>query len=318
MRFVRSTAAALTLLAASSLASAQATPRINYVMPMGGQAGTTLDFSVIGQDVKEVTGLHFNFPGVKVETGTSEATDLPKKGKGKGNKGGMQGQNLTTNRFKITLPANAPLGIQDVRIVTKSGISNPRAFVVSDHKDIVEAEPNNDVPQAQRIDINTTVNGVITTPTDVDYFVFAGKKGQRVVCSCLSSSIDSRLQTGLEVYSANGANLGSNRGYANNDALVDATLPADGDYYVRVYSFSYTQGGVDHFYRLTITTAPWIDAVFPPVVVPGKDVPVTVYGRNLPGGKLDPSMTINDRPLEKAVITIKAPSDAMARAALDL
>lgn len=305
MRYQKLAVAAVTWCALAPFALAQ-TPRINHVMPMGGQAGTTIDLSVTGSDLKDVTGLHFNFPGVKVETGTSEAVDPGKMPKGKQ----PQPQNLTTNRFKVTIPANAPLGIQDVRIVTKAGISNPRAFVISDHKDVVENEPNNDVPQAQKIDINTTVNGVITTPTDVDYFVFTGKKGQRVVVSCASSSIDSRLPAALQVYNADGALLANNRGYAGNDALVDVTLPADGNYFVRVFSFSYTQGGVDNFYRLTVSTAPWIDAVFPPVVVPGKETQVTVYGRNLPGGKLDPSATFNERTLEKAVITVKPPSDA--------
>src|SRR5262245_57563207 len=257
MRFQQSAIAALTLFVTASFAAAQ-TPRISHIMPMGGQVGTTFDVSISGQDLKAVSGLHFNLPRVQVETGASEATDAPKMGKGKQ----PQPQNFTTNRFKITLPANAPLGVQDVRIVTKAGISNPRAFVVSDHKDINEVEPNNDVPQAQKIELNTTVNGVITTPTDVDYFVFAGKKGQRIVLSCLASSIDSRLPAALQVYGENGAFLANNRGYSNGDALVDVTLPADGNYYARVFSFSYTQGGVDNFYRLTVSTAPWIDAVF--------------------------------------------------------
>ena len=47
----------------------------------------------------------------------------------------------------------------------------------------------------------------------------------------------------------------------------------------------YTQGGPDYFYRLSISTAPWIDAVFPPVVEAGKATQVTIYGRNLPGGQ---------------------------------
>ena len=292
----------------ASLASAQATPRISHIMPMGGQAGTTVNLSVVGQDMNDVVGLHFNFPGVKVEAGTTEAANVPKMPKGKQ----PTPQNLITQQFKVTLPANAPLGIQDVRVVTKAGISNPRAFVISDHKDVVEAEPNNDVPQAQKIEINTTANGVILAPTDVDYYAFIGKKGQRVVIACLSTSIDSRLPAALQVYAADGSDLGGNRGYANNDAVLDVTLPADGEYHVRVFSFSYTQGGIDHFYRLTVGTAPWIDAVFPPVVEPGKDTQVTVYGRNLPGGKLDPSMVVNERVLEKAIVTIKAPSDAKA------
>ena len=286
------------------MAPTQGTPRISHLMPIGGQVGTSFELKVTGQDLKDVEGLHFNFPGVKVETTSSELTPVEKKGK--------PAPPLNSQKFKVTLPANAPLGIQDVRIVTKQGISNPRAFVVSDQKEVIEEEPNDDVPKAQKIELNSTVSGGIATPTDVDYYVFTGKKGQRVICSALTTSIDSRLNALLQLYSADGAYLGSNRNYANNDALLDAVLPADGDYYVRVNSFTYTQAGIDYFYRLSVSTAPWIDAVYPPVVEAGKETQVTVYGRNLPGGKIDPDSVVNERALEKVVVTVKASADPLA------
>jgi hypothetical protein len=316
MRITRYFAAALTLCslplfasvtqAQQMMASPSQAPRINYVMPMGAQAGSTVELRVSGQDLKDVEGLHFNFPGVKAEP-IGKATENPSE-----KKKGKQPAAITVHTFKVTLPANAPLGTQDVRIVTKAGISNPRAFVVSDHKDINETEPNDDVPKAQRFEINTTINGVIGAPTDVDYFVFAGKKGQRVVCAAMTTTIDSRLPVEIQVYSAQDRYLANNRGYADNDAVLDVTLPEDGDYFVRVFSFSYTQGGPDYFYRLRVSTAPWIDAIFPPVVEPGKTSQVTIYGRNLPGGKLDPDAVVNGSTLEKVVVPIKTPNDALS------
>src|SRR5205085_2009812 len=80
--------------------------------------------------------------------------------------------------------------------------------------------------------------------------------------------------------------------------LLDCTLPGDGDYLVRVCSFAYLQGTAEHFYRLTVSTAPWIDAVFPPVVEPGRSATLTVHGRNLPGGKPDPAAVVDGRVLE--------------------
>ena len=53
-------------------------------------------------------------------------------------------------------------------------------FAVGDLSEVAEKEPNNDVDQAQRVELNTTINGTIGNPTDVDYFAFAAKKGQRV------------------------------------------------------------------------------------------------------------------------------------------
>src|SRR5262249_17551276 len=175
-----------------------------------------------------------------------------------------------------------------------------------------EKEPNNDVPQAQRLELNTTVNGAIGAPTDVDYFVFTGRKGQRVVVSCLASSIDSRLQAALELYDSAGRQLAFNRHYYHNDALVDCLLPVDGDYYVRLYEFTHSQGSAEHFYRLTITTGPWIDAVHPAVVEPGKTANLTIFGRNLPGGRPDPAAIDDGSVLEKINVLVNVPSDPAA------
>jgi len=209
----------------------------------------------------------------------------------------------------VTVPANIPVGSHDVRLVNKWGVSNPRAFVVGDLNEVMEKEPNNDVEQAQRVELNTTINGVITTPTDVDYYVFKGAKGQRVVLSCPAGSIESRLHPVIELFDAAGKKLGANRDYQGTDALLDCTLPADGDYYVRLFQFTHILGGTEYFYRLSISTAPWIDAIFPPVVEPGKPAQLTVYGRNLPGGKPDPSAVVAGSILEKATVQINVPND---------
>ncbi len=196
------------------------------------------------------------------------------------------------------------------------GRQNPRDFVVGDLPEALEKEPNNDVPEAQRVDINTTINGAIANAVDVDYYVFAGKKGQRVLVSCLASSIDSRLLPDVQVYDPRNHMVGSGRNYRDNDALADCTLPDDGDYWVRVCEFTNTAnipgGPPEYFYRLTISTEPWIDAIFPAVLEPGKATPVTIYGRNLPGGQPDPTAVQDGRVLEKLAATITAPTDPAA------
>lgn len=288
-------------------------PKITHVTPAGGQAGTTVEVTVAGADIDKAEGLHFSFPGAKVEVvaGPEKVVTPDPKKKGAGMKGPAP---QVSQKFKVTLPALAPVGIHDVRIVTKAGVSNPRAFVIGDLKEFVEEESNEDVPKAQKITLNSTVNGVILTPTDVDYYRFSGEKGQRVIVSCLTSSIDSKLPAQLQVYGASeqGKYLGFNKSYQNNDALLDVTLPETGDYVVRVCSFTYTQGGLDYFYRLTVSTAPWIDAAFPPVVEPGKETKITLYGRNLPKGVADATAVVDGRVLDKLSVSVKAPSDPKA------
>jgi hypothetical protein len=285
-------------------------PRLLVLSPNGGRASTTFELTLSGQDLEEPEGLLFSQPGIKADPIGTPNRPKPDPRMRRPNPG--QPQALTTARFKVTIPADTAVGIHDVRLVSRWGISNPRAFVVGDLAEVLEKEPNDDVDKAQRVELNSTINGTISTPTDVDYYVFAGKKGQRVLASCLSSSIDSRLLAAVELYDPAGRLLTSNRNYSGTDALLDATLPADGDYQVRVFCFTYTQGSPQHFYRLSITTAPWIDAVYPPMVEPGKPTPVTVYGRNLPGGQPDPSAVLDGCVLEKLTATIEPPKDPEA------
>jgi hypothetical protein len=297
------------------LRSARPAPQLLIVSPPGGQAGKTIEVTLSGLDLDEPQKLLFSAAGIMAEpiTATAAPKDTKKPPPKETKKQPVKKPaGPSTVKFKVTIPADTPPGLHDVRLVNARGVSNPRVFAVGDLREVMEKEPNSDVTEAQRIDLNSTINGVISAPTDVDYFVFTGKKDQRVVVSCLSSSIDSKLPAALEFYNKAGKLLASNREYHDSDALLDCTLAADGDYYVRVFSFTYTQGGPDHFYRLTISTAPWIDAIYPPIIEPGKKNQVTVYGRNLPGGKADPSAVIDGKVLEKLSVTVEAPADAAA------
>ena len=301
---------ALGLLCATRPAAAQMqgsnlpAPRLYTVFPSGAKAGATIDVTFGGLDVEEPDSVLFSHPGIKAEPVMApEPKPDPKKKPPK-----KPGPKRAVTHFKVTVAADVPVGQYDVRLVNKWGISNPRVFVVGDLPEVNEKEPNNDQPMAQRIELNSTINGNMVNPTDVDYFVFAGKKGQRVVFSCLTSSIDSRMTAALEIYDVNNRLLVENRNYKGLDALADYILPEDGDYYVRLFQFTHTGGNQEYFYRLTVSTAPWIDAVFPPVLEPGKATKVTVYGRNLPGGQPDPTARVGDSVLEKITATVTAPS----------
>jgi hypothetical protein len=298
---------ALTVAAWPALAQPQPglpLPRLTIVTPNGGKLGTTVEVTLTGLDLDEPAGLIFSHPGLKAELIPPPPPPAPDP-----KKPNDKPPPPPPPKFKVSIAGDVSLGVHDLRFVGKDGISNPRAFVVGDLNEVMEKEPNNDIAEAQKIELGTTVNGSISAPTDVDYYSFAGKKGQRIVASCLASSIDSRVHPLLELYGPDEKALVSNRDYHDNDAVLDMVLPADGDYKVRVCQFTYTQGGPEYFYRLSVSTAPWIDAVFPPLVEPGKPVQLTVWGRGLPGGQIDPTATIDGRPMEKIVVNVNVPND---------
>lgn len=295
------------------------TARIQSVFPPGAKAGPVpvvrqlgmtfpLDtvITVTGTDLEEPEALLFSHPGIKGEylAPLQPRPDPKKKETPKASPG--------PHSFRVTVDPKVPAGTYDVRFVGKWGVSNPRAFVINHGIELNEKEPNNDVPEAQRLEIGATVNGIIVSATDVDYSIFAARKGQRVIVSCVTSSIDGRASPQLEIYDSSGRKLALGRGYRDNDALADVIIPADGDYIVRLSQFAYQGGGPDFLYRLSITTAPWIDAVFPPAIEPGKPAQVTLYGRNLPNSQPADGFTVNGRPLEKLSVTVTPPSDAAA------
>jgi hypothetical protein len=287
-------------------------PRVSTAFPPGAKAGTGLEVTVTGADLDEPTALYFSHPGIKGEyvpppdpPADPKKKDAPPAGMKKA------APAAGPHKFKVTVAPDVPPGTYDVRVVGKWGVSNPRAFVVGAVPEVPEKEPNNDVPEAQKVEIGTTVLGQIANPTDVDYTVFSGKAGQKVVIHCRASSIDSKARPMIEVYDAGGKKLAQNRNYHDTDAVTDLVLPSDGDFYVRLFEFTYTTGSADHTYRLTISSAPWVDSVYPPAVEFGKPAQVTVFGRNLPGGQ--PSgFSLDGRPLEKLAVTITPPGDPLA------
>jgi hypothetical protein len=298
-------------------------PRLYTVSPAGGKVGTSFEVTLAGMHFEEPECIVFSHPGIKADLIPTPPPEIDPKTKKP--RPGMAPPTAGLVKCKVTIAPGTPLGNHDVRLIGKWGASNPRTFLVGDLNEVAEKEPNNDIEQAQRVEINTTINGTIANPTDVDYYVFKATRGQRILLSCLASTIDSRLQPAIEVYNSKDRQVAANRSYQGYDALADFTAPDDGDYFVRVFQFTHTfrqpipggfpPGASDNFYRLSITTAPWIDSIFPSVIEPGKTVNVTVYGRNLPGGKLDPTATADDIVLEKATISVTAPADGRGKLA---
>ena len=275
-------------------------PRLFTITPLGGQVGTTVRVMTTGADLEEALLLQFDHPGlvaIPVPDPSRPGCLLP-------------------NHFDVQIAANTPVGLYEVRAIGQYGISNPRVFVVGDLPELLEVEPNNDAPQAQPVELNSVVNGVIANRVDVDYWRFKGTKGQQVVIHCAAGSIDSRLDPELQVLAAAGEKLGASWRYRDMDACVGLVLPADGEYLVRLCQRAHLFGDAHHFYRLTLTTGPWIEAAFPNVLTEGRITPVTFWGRNLPGGVPDPATLLDGVPLEKVTVPLAPPDDPRLHAGL--
>ncbi len=266
-------------------------PQLKSVYPCGAKQGTSVEVELAGGNLDETTKLYFSNPAI-----TAVLISDPAK---------------PPARFKVTVPANVPVGDYDVRSIGKLGISNPRAFAVGDLTEVNETEPNNAREQANRVPMNCVINGRISPNEDIDWFVFPAKRGQRVLIESLAWRLDSRLDGALTLYNAAGKELAASQDEnirdQKRDPFIDFDVGEDGDYYLRFTDFMYN-GSAENFYRLRVSTEPYVDFITPTGAKPGTTAEITFYGRNLPGGEKT-EVIVNGRPLEKVVRQIDVPKE---------
>ena len=281
-------------------------PRLNTIFPMGAKLGSTVEVEVAGFDLDDVTGLHFTTGDLKAELVVLPEPKNDKQAKDQSKDKPKPKPTGTSARLKITVGPKSRVGLHDVRVVGKYGISNARTFEVGTLEELNETEkPNNETSEAQSLPLNGTLNGTISSNVDVDYYKFTGKSQQRLIIAAECAKLDSRCRPLLELFDSKNVRLAYNRIDRDSDAVCDVRLPSDGQYFIRVCEFAYQSGGPDHFYRLTLTTGPRLDAVLPPCVPFGTDTPVSLIGRNLPGGK-----PISGTDYESLAQTVRSPTGA--------
>jgi len=180
---------------------------------------------------------------------------------------------------RLAIAADCRLGPHAFRVRTATGISNLLTFSVGALKEVQEVEPNNDAEHAQKIALDTTVNGVINSE-DVDCFLVEAKKGERIVAEIEA------VRTGLELFDPHVAILNA-KGFvlasADNtpaawyDAICATIAPADGAYLVQARDTAY-RGSGEARYRLHVGRFPRPLAVCPAGGKPGQTLAVRWLG----------------------------------------
>jgi hypothetical protein len=282
------------------VASAQfPTARLNAVFPAGGKQGSTFEVTLNGTDLDGANRLYFTHPGMTAKQVIVEPTEFDPQSR------------PAEGKFAVSIAADVPPGMYEVRASGKYGLSNPRFFAVDTRPELNETEPNSRIDQANEVPPGGIVNGVANGGADQDFFKFPARQGQRLLIDCQARRIDSRLDPMLVLYDSRGNELASAHDGSHRDTLLDYTVPADGFYVVAVHDFIYS-GGPDHCYRLEIGGGPHVDFVFPPAGLPGSNTTYQIYGRNLPGGAPVQGVMIDSRPLEVVSAQIALPTAAEA------
>ena len=168
--------------------------------------------------------------------------------------------------FKLTVLPDVALGVYPVRVQTDEGLSNPFLFAVGQLPQFAEKEDNTTFEAAQALPAPPLVVEGETAGNDVDYFRFAGKKGQVVVvdaqCARIGSGVDPTIRLTTAAASRRFVASADDSPGLLTDARLVAELPEDTDYVVEISDSRY-QGAGRPVYRLLIGPVPVADEVFP-------------------------------------------------------
>ncbi len=262
---------ALLILLALLTPLAAFSPVLNLISPRGGQRGTEMGVNFDGERLEEISEALFYEPGLALSN--IEIKD---------------GKHATG---KFTIAADAALGEHSLRLRGPGGLTELRSFWVGQFPSVPEVEPNATFDQAQRIPLNSTVEGTAGNEDD-DYYVCTLKKGQR-----LSVEVEA-MRLGRVFFDAYVAILDPKKfelascddtPLLRNDACASIIAPEDGDYRVLVHETAY-EGNDQCQYRLHIGTFPRPKAVFPTGGKPGETVEFTFIGD--PAGPIKQSITL--------------------------
>lgn len=185
-------------------------PRPTAAYPPGGQPGQELDLRLIGDAKGDYTAR------IKIPAGIGE-------------------------QYECFAPQNGQLP------------PSPNMLRVSAYPNVLEDESINDdfsTVKTSAGKLPLAFNGILQEKGDYDFFRFSAVKGQTFRIRTVARKIFSPVDPVLHVFAADGKMVGgSDDADGTTDARYDFTVPADGDYFVRVYDHL-LRGGPDFVYRV--------------------------------------------------------------------
>lgn len=148
--------------------------------------------------------------------------------------------------------ATAPADAMRLPLSAKFPGGKSSTFVsalVTDTKEFVDAEPNDSAETATPFTLPAGLNGRFLKPKDRDFWKFDAKKGQRVLFTAQTRSIESASEVMLQLRDAKGTAIASSTVSDAGEGSVTNTIPADGAYFLVVDELI-RRGGPQHAYRI--------------------------------------------------------------------
>jgi hypothetical protein len=247
-------------------------PMITHTHPTAVTRGSTQEVTVYanGGSFAEALAVHIEGDGV-----TAEVVPDKNAPKGATNAPVPVVRQLT---LRVTVAADAPLGVREFRIRTAHGISSLGQLLIVDDPVVVENGSNSTPDKAQTVPIPAVICGRIDRPESVDYYTFPAKAGQtltfEVHCARLQDKIHDLQKHAdplLSIADTSGRELASSDDDRFADPMLVFTPPADGLYRLAIRDAKY-DGDPRWSYAVTITDRPYVKQIFPIGVPPSATV----------------------------------------------
>lgn len=156
--------------------------------------------------------------------------------------------------IELTAPTDPLIPVVNVSAKGPNGISAwPVPVLLTDIDEIAEKEPNNEPTKANRLTVPGGVTGRFLEKSDVDYFVFAAKKGTKYVIAAATYEINSPAEVYLILKNAKNAELGKSVP-TSPAARIDYTATEDGDLYIHAEHLNFAHGP-NELYHLSVRAA---------------------------------------------------------------
>jgi hypothetical protein len=268
------------VIALASVSAAEAgLPRLNRILPPGGQRGTTVEAYFTGRYLDKPAEVLFYGPGISVESIEALEGDVEISGRRERVEAG------TRVRVRLKLADDCPLGSHGMRLRTAHGVSDYQRFSVGPFPTIEEDEQtqkrNDRRDAAKPVPLNSTILGRMNDPTDVDFYQIEVKAGQRITAEIEATrlGVDRGIpDLHVAIQNADGKLLteADDSSLFVQDPIVSLVAKRDGTYFVAVRHSVYN--AIGETYRLHVGTFSRPTQLYPAGGQAGTDLAVQVLG----------------------------------------
>jgi len=244
-------------------------PTIAPPFPLGVTRGVAIDLTLTGTNLTDPVGVWTSF--------RAKAT-IPTDNN--------NGKDATKLRIRLEVPADAPVGLQSLRIVTRYGTSNARLIGIDDVPGVVEIDSNRIRATPQPLAVPCFVSGKIDSESS-DWYKLTAKAGQRIALEVIARRMGFPTDPIVKLYDGKTGNeipgvYSDDAPGLQTDARTTVSFKTDTELIVEIRDTRH-MGAADYFYRLRVTDSPSALAAYPLAIKYGSKVKVGFLGDKTEG-----------------------------------